>query len=355
VQDCIRINVGRVNAFGKTRILRLVVTVAALGALAVSAAAQAAPASPSRSRPLKVGIVTAAYGNGDPFTRAAIAGLRGAVRELGVHGEVRTPTPREGYAASLSEFAKLRFDLVVAVGPAVSASLNPVARRSPGVRFASLDIPRGTFPNPPPNLTGIVFKRQEAGYLAGYLAGLVERRKRGRHVVSAVGGVPFPGVDTYIAGYRAGARRADPGIKVLYGYSHSFTAPAACAAVASEQIAKGSGVVFDVAGGCGPGTLRAARSHGVWGVGVDTDQSWRGPQILTSALVNVGVGLFSSIRALKHHQYREGTDLVLGLRQGAVGLGRSSPRVPRSFDARVRRVRRQIVAGRIVVPATLGG
>jgi basic membrane protein A and related proteins len=276
------------------------------------------------------------------------------VRQLGVKAQVRTPTVREGYAASLAEFAKLRYDLVISIGPPeLGIRADRVARRFPRVRFASLDSSRRAYQQPPPNLSGIVFKRQEAGYLAGYLAGLVERNRPRPHVISAVGGTPFPGVDSYIAGYRAGARRADSRIRVLYAYSHSFTAPEACSAVASRQIAKGSRVVFNVAGGCGPGALKAARRHHVWGVGVDVDQASFGPHILTSAVLRVDVAVFLTVRALQRHRYRGGTDMVMGLRQGAVDLGRISPKVPRSLLPRVRHVRHLIAAGKIVAPARL--
>jgi basic membrane protein A and related proteins len=333
---------------------RLLLAAALVATFAAVGREPAGTASPAGSRPLHVGLVTSTSGSGDPFAQAAIAGLHRAVRKLGVKAEVRTPTPREGYAAALKEFAKLHYDLVVALGPP-SFGVRPdrVARRFPRVRFASLDTPRRAYPDPPANLTGIVFKRQEAGYLAGYLAGIVERRKRGPHIVSAIGGFPVPGVDSYIAGFRAGAKRADPRIRVVFGYSDSFSAPDICATLASDQIAKGSGVVFNVAGGCGLGALRAAGKLHVWGVGVDVDQSSFGPHILTSAVLHPGTALFDTIRTLQRHRYRQAADMVFGLRHDAVGLGTYSPRVPRSLISRVRRVRRQIVAGKVFVPVTL--
>jgi basic membrane protein A and related proteins len=329
-------------------------TVALLGLAAVTGVGvhSAGPASGVASHRLRIGLVTTNYGN-DVFAQAAVEGLRRAEKAFGVQGDVRTPTPREGAAASLTEFAAQRYDLVV--GTTLDAlSLRRVARRFPAVRFALLDNTR-RFAGQPPNVTGLVFQRHEAGYLAGYLAGLVERRKRGPHVVSAVGGNPFPGVTSYIAGYRAGAERADPRVKVIYGYSHSFSAPEACAAVASKQIAQGSQVVFDVAGACGPGTLRTARAHRVWGLGVDFDQLARWPHVLTSAIVRFDYGLFAAIRALKEHRFRAGVDMAFGLRQGAVGLGRINPKVPRLLRTGVRRIARQVATGKIDVPATLVG
>ena len=49
-------------------------------------------------------------------------------------------------------------------------------------------------------------------------------------------------------------------------------------------------------GFCGLGTLSAAKDEGVWGVGVDTDQSYLGPQILTSAVSRLDEGVFTMIR-----------------------------------------------------------
>ena len=56
------------------------------------------------------------------------------------------------------------------------------------------------------------------------------------------------------------------------GYSDDFTDASKCAAIARSQIARGAGTVFNVAGACGLGTLRAARRAGIWGIGVDSDQ-----------------------------------------------------------------------------------
>jgi basic membrane protein A len=123
--------------------------------------------------------------------------------------------------------------------------------------------------------------------------------------------------------------------------------------VASRQIARGSGVVFNVSGRCGLGALQAAKRHRVWGVGVDFDQASVGPHVLTSAVVRLDIAIFETIRALRRSRYRDGSDMVMGIRQGAVGLGRISPTVPRSLRRRVERIRQLIADGAIVPPATL--
>jgi basic membrane protein A len=195
---------------------------------------------------------------------------------------------------------------------------------------------------------------EEAAYLAGYLAALMEQRRPGRDVISAVGGYSLPTVDPFIAGFRAGARRADPHIVVLVGYANDFVDTAKCRRVALAQIAKGSGAVFQVAGGCGLGALQAAKEKGVFGVGVDADQSSLGPHILTSVLKRMDVAVYETIRSLTIGTFRPGRSAVFDLGNGGVGLGKVSPRVPRSFLAQVKRIRRQIVAGKLgPIPTTL--
>jgi basic membrane protein A len=164
----------------------------------------------------------------------------------------------------------------------------------------------------------------------------------------------IPTVDRLIAGYQAGARRARRRITTLNGYSQDFQDAAKCRAVARDQIARGSRVVFAVAGACGPGALHAARAAGAYGVGVDVDQSALGPFILTSVVKRLDVAVFKTVAALTRGTFRTGGTTVLGLRDRGVGLGKISPRVPRPIVRKVEQVRRQIIAGKIGrIPTTL--
>ena len=140
---------------------------------------------------------------------------------------------------------------------------------------------------------------------------------------------------------------------MLRGSSREWLDPAKCKAVAMNQIAKGAGAVFDVAGACGLGTLQAAKEKGVWGIGVDVDQSFLGRHILTSVLKNYDLDAYKTIEALVRRRLKTGGNEVWNLRNRGVGLGRISPKVPRSFVRQVARIRKQIIAGKITVPTTL--
>jgi basic membrane protein A len=304
----------------------------------------AAGAKPS---PLDVVIVNPpglpfAGGTSDPIT-----GLRRAIKAFGVTARAVTVGTKEDWVVRFSSLAAQRYDLVIAGTGDFLDTVVVVAPRFPRTRFLMLDVPQEQFRQKRANVAGTDFRQQEAGYLAGYLAALVEQRRRGRDVISSVGGIKYWAVDAFIAGYQAGAREAVAGITTLNGYANSFSDPAKCRAVALSQIAKGSGVVFQVAGRCGLGALEAAKERKVWGVGVDDDQSDLGPHILTSAVKRFDVAVFRGIEALVRGRFPGGRNLVLDLRNGGIGLGKVSPRIPRSFVRQAESVRRQIVSGAI--------
>jgi basic membrane protein A len=281
----------------------------------------------------------------------AYLGFLRAVKDFKIDGRVVQINPYQDATKKLASFARQKYDLIF-TGTLAPDSVDPVALKFPQTKFL-YPFPIGFLQHKPKNVQGIDFHDWEGSYLAGYLSALMEKRRPGKDVVSSVGGFSFDPVDHLIAGYRAGARNADPGITTLNGYANDFLDPAKCKAVALQQIAAGSGVVFDVAGACGLGALEAAKERGVWGVGVDVDQSFLGPHILTSEVSQLDVAVYSGIRALAHGTFRTGGNTVWDLRNGGVGLGKISPKVPRRFVAQVEKIRAQIVAGKVKIPTRI--
>src|SRR5213079_424203 len=102
---------------------------------------------------------------------------------------------------------------------------------------------------------------------------------------------------------------------------------AKCKQAALNQIADGARIVFQVAGGCGLGALDAAKEQKVWGIGVDADQGFLGPHVLTSALKRVDVAVYSAINSAKTGHYKGGVNAIFGVKEGGVGLGKISPNV----------------------------
>jgi basic membrane protein A len=296
---------------------------------------------------IRIGLVTdIGQLNDRGFNHLAYVGLQRAQKELGVQGKVAESNSPADYVPNLSSFARQGYDLIIGVGFTETNAMDAAARRFPDTHFAIVDVSKADMPHHPANVLGLLFREQEVGYLAGYLAGRVEKSAPGPDVISSVGGEKQPPVDRFIAGYQAGAKRADPGITTLNGYSQDFVDQTKCKEVALAQVDKGSGVVFQVAGGCGLGALDAARERNVWGIGVDADQSFLGPQILTSATKRVDVAVFSAIKDVVDGKFKGG-DAVYGLEQNGVGLGKISSKVPKADVDAVRKIEADIVAGRI--------
>ena len=295
---------------------------------------------------IKAGVVTDIGGLNDrSFNALANKGIKQAESELGVETRVLISKSNGDYVPNLTTLAQQQFDLIIPVGFLMADAVNTVATQLPDAQFAIVDFPAALLEDKPKNVQGLLFKENEAGYLAGYLAGLWAKDNNAT-TVSTVGGQKIPPVDAYIAGFQAGAKEAFPQVKTLNGYSQDFVDQAKCKEIALDQIARGSQVVFQVAGGCGLGALDAAKEEGVQGIGVDADQSYLGDHILTSAVKKVDQAVFEAVQRAQEGNFEGGTDVIATVKNGGVGLGKISAEGQQYAD-QVQEVQDQIAAGEI--------
>jgi basic membrane protein A len=305
---------------------------------------------------ISVGLVTDIGGLNDRgFNELANTGLEQAEEELGVEGRVLESKSDADYIPNLSTLAEEGANLIVTNGFLMGESTHQAAEQFPDTNFAIIDFAYGgegceeTNSCELPNLQGLIFREQEVGYLAGYLA--AKTSKTG--TISTVGGQKIPPVDRFIAGFQAGAKAANPDIELLNGYSQEFVDPAPCKEIALDQISKGSDVVFQVAGGCGLGALDAAKEKGVWGIGVDKDQAFLGDHILTSAVKRVDVAVNSTIEAAANGEFMGGGISEFTLENDGVGLGETSSEVPQELLDEIEEQKQMIIAGDIQIPDTV--
>jgi basic membrane protein A and related proteins len=280
----------------------------------------AATATPEKT--IKVGMVTDIGGLNDrSFNESAYKGLKQGESELGIEVRAITSKSNADYVPNLTTLARQKYDLVIAVGFLMAEATEKVAGQFPDVNFAIIDSSQAAMKTKPKNVEGLLFAEQESGYLVGYMAGLYTKDKGGDQVISSVGGQKIPPVDHYIAGYQAGAKAANPDIKTLNAYSEDFVDQAKCKELALNQIAEGSQVVFQVAGGCGLGALDAAKEKGVQGIGVDVDQAYLGDQVMTSALKKIDAAVLATIKEVQDGQYKGGTDALFNVANDGAGYG----------------------------------
>ena len=340
--------------FTPLALLFSVLVLAACGGSDDEAATPAATAEPSEQ--LRVGLITdLGQLDDDGFNELAFRGVQQAEKELGIKSRVIESASAADYIPNMTSLARQGYDLVIGVGFAQGDAVGKVAQRFPETKFAIIDVDQAFVPGKPANVQGLLFREEEVGYLVGYLAGLEEKRREGKDVISAVGGMKEPPVDRFIAGYFAGAEKAAPGIETILDYSQDWDDQAKCKELALNQIARGSNVVFQVAGGCGLGTLNAAAERGKLGIGVDADQSFLGPHILTSAQKGVDSAVFLTIESIQGGSWKGGGNATFGLKEGGVGLGKVSPDVPEEDVDQVEQIKQQIADGEITgIPTEVG-
>ena len=303
--------------------------------------------STPEGKKIKVGIVTDIGGLNDrSFNQLANEGLERGKSELGVEGRALTSSKNSDYVPNLSSLAQQKYDLVIGVGFLMAEAVETVAKKFPDTNFAIIDYPQAAMKSKPANVDGLLFKEAEAGYLVGTLAALYTKDQGGDQVISSVGGQKIPPVDAYIAGFQAGAKKANPEIKTLNGYSEDFVKQDLCKELALNQIAEGSQVVFQVAGQCGLGALDAAKEKSMQGIGVDADQGYLGSHVITSALKKVDVAVFDTVKAVQDGSFKGGTDTIFDVKSGGVGLGKVSSEGSK-YEEQVNQVMEQIKSGEI--------
>jgi basic membrane protein A len=297
--------------------------------------------------------------NDHGFNQNQLAGLNRAKRELGVQTLPLQSRSVSDYIPNLTTAVRRNADIVIAAGFLLADATATMAKRFPDTNFAITDYAVEAAPFADengnvlyPNVQGLTYASNEAGCLVGVLAAKTAERM-GAKTIGAVGGVKIPPVDIWIAGYRFCAQQAVPGTRVLVGYSQDFVATDKCKTVAENQIARGAKVLFQVAGGCGVGTLRAADQAGIWGIGVDVDQYALAERVLTSGVKRVNNGVFEAIKQAQAGEFAGGTDLVFDLKNDGVGVGKINPSVPQEDIDLMNDYKARIVDGSLEVPAAL--
>jgi basic membrane protein A and related proteins len=295
--------------------------------------------------------------NDKGFNQNQLTGLKRAQKVLKVQIRAIESRSASDYLPNMASLARQGYGIVISAGFLLGDATEDVADQFPNIKFAITDVSVKGLKRKHSNIEGLTYATQQNSYLVGCLAARVANRAGSRNI-SVVGGVKIPPVDTFLAGYRAGALRCVPGTTVQIGYSQDFIDQAKCKSVAQNQIDAGARVIFNVAGPCGLGALDAAKQAGRWGIGVDVDQSYLGNHILTSAVKRVDTGVFLAVKGAKTGKgYKRGGDLVFNLKNKGVSLGKISKtaKIPKAWITQINKLKAQIISGKIKPPTTISG
>jgi basic membrane protein A and related proteins len=333
----------------------LAASMTTLVALAMTAGSGAQPTAPAAIQ--KAAIITDTNGLADrSFNHLANLGRLKAQKDLKLQTRAFISATSSDYLPNHVAAGQQGYQAVVANGFLLADAVSTAAKQYPNIKWAIVDYNWALLKDKPSNAVGLTFKSEQSGYLVGYLAGLLAKKKGGKQVLGAVGGKKLPSVDNWMAGYRAGAKRANPKMKVLIEYAGDFVNSLApkCKEIALKQIAQGAQAIFQVAGGCGLGALEAAKEKKRWGIGVDADQGYLGKHILTSGVKRVDTAVFNFFRAADNGSLRTGRDLVFNLKNGGQDVGKISVNCKCAAEVKkMNALKPLIISGKIKIPSKL--
>ncbi|MGG5258919.1 BMP family ABC transporter substrate-binding protein [Phycicoccus avicenniae] len=293
------------------------------------------------------------------FNQSAHEGAKAAAAELkGYYKYIETQDAKD-YAANMAQFTNKKYDVVVTVGFLMTDATAAAAKGSPDTKFIGVDQGYDATKVTEKNITGLVFPEDQAGYGAGYLAGLMTKTNQ----LGQVLGLEIPPVQKYAKGFEAGAKAANPSVKVSTVYhpagDNAFNDPVWGAGEARKMLAQKADVIFGAGGNTGNGALQeVAKSSGAgtstFCIGVDTDQ-WdtvpaAQPCLVTSAEKLITKGVTDTITTAKDGAF-EGLQTL-----GQAGLSDYhdfDSKIPDEVKTKVADIVKQMEAGTLKTGVTL--
>ncbi|UUM12910.1 BMP family ABC transporter substrate-binding protein [Proteiniclasticum sp. QWL-01] len=330
----------------------------AAGTTTAGTSAETTPATTTASgEKLKVTLIVGGNLGDKSFNDSAWAGLKKAEAELGTEVKVielgGDPSKQE---PTVRDVADDGTDIIMVASGGLIEAVQLVAPEYPDVKFVSFDVsPSYAVEND--NLYGIIFKQNEADFLAGAIAGKMSKSG----VIGFVGGQENPIINDFLVGYIDGAKQANPAIKVAVSFVGNWTDSAKGKEMSFAQVLLGADVLHGVAGGAGLGVIEAAAEKKLWAIGVDSDQtlmfegdSAKANAIVTSALKNVGDTLYLVIKKHQEGSLNWGKLESFGIKEGAVGLARNDnykKNVPAEVQTWVDELENKVKNGEYTVPS----
>jgi basic membrane protein A len=258
-----------------------------------------------RGKVICVGLVTGQGSIEDgAFNQAAWEGLQQVELDTGAVVEYWESYDPADVQTGIERFIGDGFDIVVTVGFLAADITAQTAVDYPDVYFIGVE---QRHDDASTNLVGLVFPEDQAGYLAGAIAGRVTRTGV---VGQVLGPEEVEPIRAFGTGFENGVASVDPGHQVLSTHHPGpldvgFVDPDFGAeVVAAYHHHDGVDVVFAAAGMTGDGALtemalEAESGEDVWCIGVDVDQ-WETlpeaqPCLVTSAVKNITDGLVTIV------------------------------------------------------------
>jgi basic membrane protein A and related proteins len=289
--------------------------------------------------------------NDGTFNQYAYEGLKKAADDFGLKNKFIETQAQTDYANNIDTCVSEGFNAIVTVGFLIADATRAAAAANPNVYFVGVD---QFFADPLPNLTGIQFREDQAGFLVGALAALMTKSG----AIAGVYGIDIPPVVKYRNGFEQGAKYINPDIKTLGVYIDNFNAPDRGASAAEQFIGEGADVIFGAGGPTGSGGIKYASQAGTLVIGVDQDEYFTtfgggetsgADHLIGSALKRVDNGVYNMIAALVNGEGWPTDSLyVLSVENGGIDVAPAhDATVPQAVEDEVAAIKQGLIDGTI--------
>jgi basic membrane lipoprotein Med (substrate-binding protein (PBP1-ABC) superfamily) len=267
-------------------------------------------ATPQPQHNLRVGLITPGSIADAAWNSGAFRGLqqiRDSLQLAVSHVEARTPSDQD---EALRTYAAQGYDLVFAHGFEFQDPAERVSAEYPKTIFiiTSGRRVRG-------NVAPLIFRLEEASYLAGMVAGGLTRT----NVLGFVGGIELPPIEAAYQGWVNGARAINPKVRTRKIYLNSFDDAAAGREAALALIRVGADMFHHNADAAALGVFQAAKeSEGVYVFGANDDQAHLAPQrVIGSAVIDLPRAFLMVANEVKAGTFRPRVE-AFGLASGVI-------------------------------------
>ncbi|HEX5387197.1 MAG TPA: BMP family protein [Gemmatimonadales bacterium] len=292
---------------------------------------------------MRVGLITpgsiadAAWNSG---AYAGLVELRDSLHARISQVEARTPAEQE---EALRTYAAQGYRLVFAHGFEFQRLAERVSAQYPETIIIVTSGERAQG-----NVAPLIFRLEEASYLAGMVAGGMTRT----NVIGFVGGIRLPPIEAAYRGWVRGARAVNPKVQSRQVYLNNFDDAAAGREATIALIRAGADMFHHNADAAALGLFQAVKeSPGVYAFGANADQTHLAPKhVLGSAVIDLPRAFLLVGREVEEGRFRPKVE-SFGLASGVVRY-EANPAldslVPAALTARVRAAAESISAGTLV-------
>ena len=211
-----------------------------------------------------------------------------------------------------------------------------------------------------PNVMNIGFKMEDTGFQLGVVAGMIVKENnlpnaRGQNTIGFIGGMDIPLINSFYAGYMAGAKLVNPDVKILGAYVGSFGDPSTAEELATGLYEQGADIIFACAGGSGLGVFTAAEKSKGYALGIETNQNTISPDTIIASGMRDWGKLVYDMTQLALDGTIEGGSINYGIADGVLRVEREGSNVVIGDDVMVKlqELSDRVSDGSLKLPTTL--